>query len=111
MSEHRRPHECRHHDGFKSHLRSPLKKAQRLNVLAVQLDTVPALGIASAQLPMPSIDLNADRPETPDEKAKQKAIDDEYKSTVRKIPDKQKPSDPWANIRPTTTTPSKRRQQ
>ncbi|MGZ6174597.1 MAG: hypothetical protein ACXWNB_02085 [Candidatus Binataceae bacterium] len=67
------------------------------------------IGIASAQtLPMPGIGLNADRPETPDERAKRKAIDDEYKSTIRKIPDKQKPADPWANIRPTTTTPSKR---
>ncbi|MBI3703269.1 MAG: hypothetical protein HY244_05295 [Rhizobiales bacterium] len=57
-------------------------------------------GAASAQF-MPGITLNPDttRTLTPEEKEKQKAIDDKYKSTMQAIPDKKKPADPWGNIR------------
>jgi hypothetical protein len=66
---------------------------------------------ASAQaLKMPGIDLNPDgrsqRVLTPEEKEKQKALDDKYKESMQKIPDKKAPADPWGNIRAAPTTPS-----
>jgi hypothetical protein len=61
-------------------------------------------GIASAQF-KPGISLTPeDRPLTPEEKEKRKAVDDAYKSAIEKIPDKQKPVDPWGTIRPNPAT-------
>ena len=66
-------------------------------------------GIASAQ--MPSINLApVDRELTPEEKEKQKAIDNAYKSAIGKIPDKQKPVDPWGNIRANPPSSGKTKQ-
>jgi hypothetical protein len=67
-------------------------------------------GAASAQLPMPGITLNPDsqRVLTPEEKEKQKALDDKYRSTMQSIPDKKAPADPWGNIRAAPTTPKQR---
>ena len=57
-------------------------------------------GAASAQF-TPGISLTPeDRPLTPEDKEKRKAVDDAYKSAIEKIPDKQKFVDPWGNIRP-----------
>jgi len=61
------------------------------------------MSTASAQLPRAGVDLNPDssrRPLTPEEKEKQEAIDDAYKSAMKKIPNKQQAVDPWGNIRP-----------
>ena len=68
-------------------------------------------GVASAQMPMPGITLNPDsqRVLTPEEKEKQKALDDKYKATMQSIPDKKAPADPWGNIRAAPTTPQKQR--
>ena len=69
-------------------------------------------GPASAQLKMPGFDLNPDgsrRALTPEEKEKQKAIDDKYKESMQKIPDKQAPADPWGNIRSAPATNAKQR--
>ena len=71
-------------------------------------------GAAFAQLPMPGLKFSPDRPPlTPEEKEKQKAVDDAYKSAIKKIPDKKKSADPWENIRPnpSTTSKTKRGQQ
>jgi hypothetical protein len=58
-------------------------------------------GAASAQMPMPGISLGRDKPApTEEEIAKQKAIDDAYKSATEKIPDKKLANDPWASVRP-----------
>jgi hypothetical protein len=46
----------------------------------------------------------------PEEEAKRKAVDDAYKSTMEKIPD-QKSNDPWGNIRSTTKTSPKQRNE
>ena len=59
-------------------------------------------GVAAAQLPMPGIDISpgrTSRPLTPEEKEKQKEIDDKYKATMQAIPEKKGPVDPWGNIR------------
>jgi hypothetical protein len=72
----------------------------------VQTGIIAALAIsfataASAQLPMPSISLGGDqRKLTPEELEKQKAIDNAYRDANRKIPEKNKPADPWGDVRP-----------
>jgi hypothetical protein len=65
-------------------------------------------GAASAQMPMPGISLGRDKPQqTEQEIAKQKAIDDAYKSATKKIPDKKSADDPWATVRPNPSTASR----
>jgi hypothetical protein len=63
------------------------------------------MGPAAAQMPMPGMKMNnAPKVKTPDELAKERAIDEAYKAANKKIPDKVA-NDPWGNIRsaPTTT--------
>ncbi len=57
--------------------------------------------IASAQFGIPGIDLTPDgsRHLTPEEKEKFKEIDQQYTSTMKKVPDKKQPQDPWAGVR------------
>lgn len=65
---------------------------------------------ALAQLTMPGIGLSADRPQlTKEEQEKRKAVDDAYKSTINKLPDKKKPADPWGDIRPPAANSSRQR--
>jgi hypothetical protein len=71
-------------------------------------------GAASAQMPMPGISLDpGPRPLTPEEKEKQKAIENAYKSAIGKIPDQKKPVDAWGGIRqnPPPSSRSKQGQQ
>jgi len=60
-------------------------------------------GAARAQMPMPGINLDPDsRPKralTQEEKDREKAIEDKYRSTMQSMPDKKAPADPWGNIR------------
>ena len=57
-------------------------------------------GAASAQIKTPGINLAPqDRQLTPEEKEKQKAIEDAYKSAIGKIPEKKTPVDPWGAVR------------
>ena len=67
----------------------------------VHAGTIIALltGAASAQIMVPGINLAPDRQMTPEEKEKQKAIEDAYKSKIGKIPDKKTPVDPWGAVR------------
>jgi hypothetical protein len=66
-------------------------------------------GAASAQMPMPGINLSPDRQMTPEEKEKQRVIENAYKSAIEKIPDKKPPTDPWGAVR--STTPSSKPKQ
>jgi hypothetical protein len=69
-------------------------------------------GTAAAQLPMPSISLGKDGPpRTPEEIEKQKQIDNAYKSATSKIPNQSGANDPWGDVRPTPTTPPKKKPQ
>ena len=83
--------------------------AKTLYLIAVGAIIVLSAGTASAQLPMPGIDLmkKESRPLDPEEEAKRKAVDDAYKSTMKKLPDQKKSNDPWGNIRSTTKTTPK----
>ena len=69
-------------------------------------------GSAFAQF-TPGLTLRPDseRQLTPEEKEKQKALDNAYRSAIGKIPDKQKPADPWGNIRPAEPPKSKQGQK
>ena len=69
-------------------------------------------GTAAAQIPMPGISLgHDDKPQlTPEQRAKQKQIDDAYRAATQKIPDKNTAADPWGDVRPSPTTGSKRNQ-
>jgi hypothetical protein len=73
---------------------------------------VPLLtGVASAQLPIPGLNLSGDAPPlTPEEQEKRKATEDAYKSALKKIPDQKKSADPWGNIRPDQPASSKTKQ-
>lgn len=55
---------------------------------------------AAAQLPAPSFPLQKDKQMTPEERAKQKAIDDAYQAALPKIKERKGPADPWAGVRP-----------
>jgi hypothetical protein len=58
-------------------------------------------GIVSAQMPTPGLHIKDDKPSrTKEQKEYDKAIDREYQSKLKKIPDAQK-KDPWGEIRPT----------
>ena len=81
--------------------------AKKLYLIAAGAIIVLSAGSASAQLSVPGISLQEDgRRLDPEEEAKRKAVDDAYKSTMKKIPDK-KNNDPWGNIRSTTKTSPK----
>ncbi len=68
-------------------------------------------GAASAQMPMPGMTLgNGPKQLTPEERAKQKAIDDAYKAATKKIPEKKTPDDPWGNVRPNPSASAKNKQ-
>src|SRR3954447_26356716 len=69
-------------------------------------------GMASAQLATPGIELSPDggRALTREEKEKQNAIDEKYRATLKQIPEKRSPADPWNNMRSTPAGVSKQRQ-
>ncbi|MGB7456580.1 MAG: hypothetical protein WBM51_12985, partial [Pseudolabrys sp.] len=53
-------------------------------------------GTAFAQSMRPGINLTpGNRPLSPEEQARQKAVDDAYRSAIEKLPDKKKSADPW----------------
>jgi hypothetical protein len=60
------------------------------------------IGPAAAQMPMPGMKLKDEpnKPQTSEERARQKAIDDAYREANKKIPDKSGVNDPWGNVRP-----------
>ena len=65
-------------------------------------------GSAFAQNPlMPGVSLGGEqkRQLTPEEKERQKQLDNDYNAATGKVPD-QKATDPWANVRPTPGTPN-----
>ena len=67
-------------------------------------------GSASAQDSV-GIPLNMKAPPSAEEIAKRKAADEAYSAAMHKIPDQKSSADPWGNIRPTTPTAPKNKQQ
>jgi hypothetical protein len=69
---------------------------------------------ASAQMPPVGAHINEDtgtRPRTKEQRDYDKALDRTYQSTIKKIPDAEKKSDPWGGIRPTPPSAAKNKQQ
>ena len=62
--------------------------------------------------PMRSVHLGGEqkRPLTPEEKERQKQLDDDYKAATNKTPD-QKANDPWGFVRPAPTVPAPKKKQ
>jgi hypothetical protein len=83
-----------------------------LRLVCAAAATAVLTGAASAQLPMPSVNLEPDKHRTPEQIEHDKAIDQAYQSATKKIPDKQAGTDPWATVRPAPpAAPQKKKQQ
>jgi hypothetical protein len=66
----------------------------------------------SAQTPQPGVHLKDDKPSrTKEQMEYDKALDRAYQSTIKKIPEAEKKSDPWGDIRPTPSAAAKNKQQ
>ena len=79
---------------------SPMAGVENRCLVAAAAILMSLTADALAQLTMPGMSLSADRPQlTKEEQEKRKAVDDAYKSTINKLPDKKKPADPWGDIR------------
>jgi uncharacterized protein YecT (DUF1311 family) len=64
-----------------------------------------------AQVPQPGVHLKDDKPSrTKEQKEYDKALDRAYQSAIKKIPEAEKKSDPWGNIRPTPSAAAKNKQ-
>ena len=72
-----------------------MRVASLLATLAVVAVACPAV----AQNPLSAgLPINSDKTKSEEQIAKEKATEDAYKATLRKIPDA-KPADPWGNMR------------
>jgi hypothetical protein len=68
-------------------------------------------GAVSAQMQKPGVTLKNDKPSrTKEQKEYDKAVDQEYQSAIKKIPE-QKKSDPWGDIRSTPAAAAKNKPQ
>jgi len=68
------------------------------------------IGAASAQLPTPGLHFKDEKPSrNKEQKEYDKAIDSEYQSRLKKIPDAGK-KDPWGDIRPAPPAAAKNKQ-
>jgi hypothetical protein len=96
-----------HNSGMAHVVRDTLRKMLCAGAIVAGLT-----GTAFAQF-TPGLTLRPDseRQLTPEEKEKQKALDEAYRSAIGKIPDKQKSADPWGNIRPAESPKSKQGQK
>jgi hypothetical protein len=68
-------------------------------------------GMASAQFPTPSINLEQDKHRSPEQIEHDKAIDRAYESAAKKIPDQSVPNDPWATVRPAPPAATAKKKQ
>ncbi len=70
---------------------------------------VVAAGPALAQTPAINM-LDQGKPKTQDEIARGQAIDEAYKSTMKKVPDQKTSNDPWADVRGSSQPTTVRKQ-
>ncbi|MGD0335125.1 MAG: hypothetical protein ABSA90_18005 [Xanthobacteraceae bacterium] len=80
----------------------------------IQAGVIVALltGPAFAQDSHLSVPVNPQKlPPTQEEIEKQKAADRAYNAAIQKIPDKKSSVDPWGNVRPSSPSASKNKQQ
>jgi len=68
-------------------------------------------GAAAAQMPMPTFHLGGDKPPPSKEQMEyQKSVDEAYKSTNKKIPEKKPVVDPWGTVRSSPPADAKTKQ-
>jgi hypothetical protein len=80
------------------------------NLIAAGAIILLSAGSASAQDLRPGEGAyQGGNPPDPGKQAERKAVDDDYKRLMEKIPDSKKSYDPWGNIRSKATTSSKQR--
>jgi hypothetical protein len=79
-------------------------------IIYATLIVILTTGAVSAQMSTPGVHLKDDKPSrTKEQKEYDKAIDREYQSTLKKIPDAGK-KDPWGDIRPSSPAAAKNKQ-
>ncbi len=80
-------------------------KFLRVFLAAAAIAATPVAAAYGQLMPKLSLGGGEQKKLTPEEQEKKQQLDDAYKSATSKIPD-QKPSDPWANVRPTPNAPA-----
>jgi hypothetical protein len=81
-------------------------KIRRLVAAGLIIISPTADAVAQLSTGMP---LESDRQLTAEEIQKRKEIDEAYKSTLNKLPDKKKAADPWGDMRSPALNSSKQR--
>jgi len=89
-------------------LTSGFALAQPVTQSSTQSSSSPSPASESTTVGIP---LNPQRPLTQEEIDKQRAADRAYNAAIQKIPDKKPSGDPWGNIRPSSSTAAKTKQQ
>jgi hypothetical protein len=84
--------------------------AKKLYLIAAGAIIVLSAGSASAQRPGEGA-YQSTRPPDPEQEAKRKSVDENYKRLMERIPDSKKSYDPWGNMRSNATTSSKQRNE
>ena len=74
---------------------------------AAALVVVPAASALAQGLPMPGIQLGGGKQMSPEEKARQDALEKAARDAQAKIPDQKASNDPWANVRSSETSAPK----
>jgi hypothetical protein len=74
---------------------------------AAALVVVPAASALAQGLPMPGIQLGGGKQMSPEEKARQDALEKAARDAQSKIPDQKASNDPWANVRSSETSAPK----
>lgn len=78
----------------------------------IQACVIAALSTGPAFAQNLSVPVNPGKPPpTAEEIEKQKAADRAYNAAIQKIPDKKPSVDPWGNVRPSSPSASKNKQQ
>jgi hypothetical protein len=75
--------------------------------LAASLIALPSVPALAQGMPMPGIQLGAPKEVSPEEKARQNALEKAAHDAQSKIPDQKASNDPWANVRSSETSAPK----
>jgi hypothetical protein len=88
-----------------------LHKLLQTGAIVTSVTGAAFVSAAFAQDSRLNIPLNQKNPPTQEEIDRQKAADKAYSAAMHKIPDKKPPTDPWGDIRPSSSAASKNKQQ
>jgi len=74
---------------------------------AAALVVVPAASALAQGLPMPGLQFGGGKQMSPEEKARQDALEKAARDAQSKVPDQKASNDPWANVRSSETSAPK----